>query len=630
MSDLFETLAWLPRAPADVRERAKRIRESGDPIGPALAELAASALDENGLARVASTLAWARESGRDLAPLTPFRLGLVGNATLKHLVPALIGSAARHGIALECRLGEYGQLVQEAVIASSQLNGAGLDAVLIAIDHRGLPSRSPDDTVARSLELLETLRAGFRRNGNAPSIVSTLAIPPERLFGSLDASVPTTSRAQIGEINRGIFAAIAGTSDFVFDVAALAEAVGTSTWFSPTQWNLGKYSFDAALLPLYADNVARLLASIRGKSRKCLVLDLDNTLWGGVIGDDGLDGIVLGQGNATGEAHLELQRVALQLRDRGVLLAVSSKNEDSIARMPFREHPDMLLREEHVAVFQANWNDKATNLTAIARELDIGIDSLVFVDDNPVERALVRQALPAVAVPEMPGNPALYARTLLAAGYFESVSFSQEDRRRAAYYQQNARRASLRESVADMQTFLESLRMTISFRPFDDAGRPRIAQLINKSNQFNLTTKRYSEADVAAFANDPACFTLQVRLADAFDDNGMISVVICRYVDETTWTIDTWLMSCRVLGRRVENMVLREILRAARDRGVERVTGTYVPTAKNVMVKDHYEGLGFAKIADEPGGITTWAIASDADVPGAPMTIDRGATAAIS
>src|SRR5581483_4377012 len=224
----------------------------------------------------------------------------------------------------------------------------------------------------------------------------------------------------------------------------------------------------------------------------------------------------IGQGDATGEAYLEVQRAALALRDRGIVLAVSSKNADDTARSVFIQHPEMILRENHIAVFQANWNDKATNIAAIAKELALGLDSMVFLDDNPAERGLIREMLPEVAVPELPQDPALYARTLAAAGYFETIAFSEEDRKRAEFYENNARRATLAEQIGDIEAYLRSLQMHIGFRRFDAIGRTRIAQLINKSNQFNLTTPRYTERDVEQMESDPALFTLQVRLADVF------------------------------------------------------------------------------------------------------------------
>ncbi len=385
---------------------------------------------------------------------------------------------------------------------------------------------------------------------------------------------------------------------------------------------MGKFSFSDELIPLYSDHVARTLAAVRGKSRKVLVLDLDNTVWGGVIGDDGLDGINVAQGDARGEAHLAVQRLALDLRERGIVLAVSSKNTDEVAREPFLRHSEMLLKLDHIAVFQANWNDKATNMQAIAEELSLGLDSLVFLDDNPVERGLVRQLLPQVAVPELPDDPAYYARTLAAGGYFEAVTFATEDLKRAGFYQDNARRANLHKQVGGVDAYLKSLDMTITFRPFDTTGRARIVQLINKSNQFNLTTRRYTDPEIAEAETDPNVFTLQVRLADVFGDNGMISVVICRSGGPDVWEIDTWLMSCRVLGRKVEHMVLREILEHARAAGISKLVGTYKPTDRNNLVVEHYAKIGFTKMAEEESGQTYWELTvGGAEPESAPMKV---------
>ncbi|MGC2111750.1 MAG: HAD-IIIC family phosphatase, partial [Candidatus Korobacteraceae bacterium] len=406
--------------------------------------------------------------------------------------------------------------------------------------------------------------------------------------------------------------------------ASLAATVGLAEWHSPAQWNLAKLPFNSSYLPLYGEHVARLIAALRGKSRRCLIADLDNTLWGGVIGDDGLEGIQLAQGDATGESYLALQRHLLDLRQRGVVLAVSSKNNDETARLPFREHPEMLLKEEHFAIFQANWNDKASNIRAIAEELSLGLDAMVLLDDNPAERGLVRQLLPQVAVPELPDDPALYVRTLSAAGYFEAVTFSSEDLKRADFYQDNARRVTLQSQFADIEEYLASLKMVMTFQPFDETGRARITQLINKSNQFNLTTKRYTEAEVAAAESDPACFTLQVRVADIFGDNGMISVVICRKRGADTWEIDTWLMSCRVIGRRVEDAVLREIIDHAKRAGVRKLIGRYIPTERNQIVIQHYEKLGFERVELGADGTTVWDLDVDsAKVKSAPAEIRR-------
>jgi FkbH-like protein len=545
-------------------------------------------------------------------------LAVLSNSTADFIIPTLVGTAARHGIALECIKADYDQVIQQALSPESVINRAKPDGVLLAVDYRALPlgcqlgSREEAANVVRqALSFIETARTGLKANSNVVCIVQTIAPPAERLFGSLDRVLPGALRYVIERVNIGLAESIVGTEDILLDVAGLAETVGLAEWHSPTEWNLAKLAFSNSYLPLYADHVARVLAALRGKSRRALVLDLDNTLWGGVIGDDGIEGIQCAQGDPAGEAYLSLQRLVLDLRARGIVLAVSSKNNDETARLPFREHPEMLIREEHIAVFQANWNDKATNIKAIAKELSLGVDSLVFLDDNPVERNLVHELLPEVAVPELPSDPALYARTLAAAGYFESIRFSDEDLKRARYYQDNAKRVGLQTAAGDVDAYLASLEMEITFQPFDETGRGRITQLINKSNQYNLTTKRYTEAEVAVAERDTDFFTLQVRLSDRFGDNGMISVVICRQHADSEWEIDTWLMSCRVLGRGVEQMVLGEILHHAERRGIRKLIGSYRPTDRNKLVRDHYSKLGFTQVRRDADGSTVWELQTE-------------------
>jgi FkbH-like protein len=597
-------------------------------IGKQIRSLATHALDERQLARLGGVIQAARSSKRSLAPLVPFRLGLIGNGTLDLIAPVLIATAARHGFALECITGPYDQFLQDALAPDSELNTARPDAVLIALDHRGLSLQptpgnqaAAEQTVDDALKLLNTIRAAISRNSGAVCIVQTLAAPPEGLFGSFDRALQGTARNLVDCFNRRICQSVLQSSDMLLDVAGIAETVGLADWHSPPLWNLAKLPFADSYVPLYADHVVRILGAMRGKSRRCLVLDLDNTVWGGVIGDDGMEGIKIAQGDATGEAHLNVQQLALALRERGVVLAVSSKNTDSVARQPFQEHPDMLLKEEHIAVFQANWEDKASNIRAIAKELALGLESLVFLDDNPAERSLIRRELPEVAVPELDDDPANYARTLAAAGYFEATGFSEEDRARAEMYQGNARRLSLQSQTADIESYLRSLEMRIVFSPFDRRARARVTQLINKSNQFNLTTRRYSEPQVEQLEADPKAMTLYARLVDKFGDNGIICVIICRTTSPDTWTIDTWLMSCRVLGRRVEQAVLSEILNQGRSHGIKTLIGTYHPTDRNGMVRDHYAKLGFENIGQDADGATRWELSMDTQVDEAPMAI---------
>jgi FkbH-like protein len=363
---------------------------------------------------------------------------------------------------------------------------------------------------------------------------------------------------------------------------------------------------------MYGELVGRLLSAQQGRSSKCLVLDLDNTLWGGVIGDDGLEGIQLGQGSALGEAFVAFQRFARDLSSRGVILAVCSKNDEKNALEPFERHPDMVLRKKDIACFMANWNDKASNLKLIAQQLNIGLDSLVFVDDNPFERNQVRAECPMVAVPELPEDPSLFPACIAAAGYFESISLTQDDWARSEQYQKNLEREKAQASFGDLSDYLKSLDMELVWGPFDPLSLPRVTQLINKTNQFNLTTRRYSEEDTSRFASDPDTVTLRCRLTDRFGDNGIIGIIIAVGDKSGDWNIDTWLMSCRVLGRGVEQAMLDLLAQEVSSRGGKRLIGLYIPTAKNGMVKDHYPGLGFEAWGDASQGETRWALCIEA------------------
>jgi FkbH-like protein len=620
-------MAWLPDAPQDFSLRCKGLTGSDHALGAELQFLATHRMNTRQLSLLSKAVA--KNIGRDLTPLSKFRLGVLSSSTIDILVSNLAGSAARYGVALEVATTAYGQVMQEALDPASAINRSRLDAVLLFIDHRWLkldrPRFSKNSAVEDAMEQVESIVAALRKNGNTPAILQTLAQPPEPLFGSYDRRFSGSVRAMIDEVNRRLVALADRTGSYLIDAAALAEQIGTTRWFDPVQWLSYKLPISAECCPVYADMLGRLLGAIRGKSRKCLVLDLDNTVWGGVIGDDGLAGIEVGQGSARGEAFLAVQQLALDLRERGVILAASSKNDDATARLPFRDHQDMLLRERHITVFQANWIDKASNLEAIAKTIGIGLDALVLLDDNPAERAHIRAALPQVAVPELPDDPSWFPWYLASAGYFEAISFAEEDRLRVQSYAADAQRADVMAKARDVGDYLGSLGMTISFKPFDEVGRARVAQLINKTNQFNLTTRRYTENEVAAFAADSKVFTLQVRLADKFGDLGMIGVVICREGGAATWEIDTWLMSCRVLGRRVEEAMLARVAAAARERAVTRLIGTYVPTAKNGMVADHYVKLGFRKV-DEKDGATRWELdLAGYATPSLPMRVEGGA-----
>lgn len=600
-------LPWLPPAPSSFRTDLKQVRDAAAPDLAGLRRLAAHSLNLTQLTALARALPAPTQP-----PLPWLKLGILSNATVDLLPPAIQASGIRHDLWLQVHTSSYGSFMQDAIDPASALNQQHNHFVLLALDHRafGIADCLDDAAAAqylvdRALADLDTMVRAIASTGHTTVIVQTLPEPPASLFGSLDMAIPGTLASIIAAINDQLRRARPAGS-ILFDVARLAASVGLTQWHDASAWFSGKFPFAHEVVPLYADHVCRLLMAARGKARKCLVLDLDNTLWGGVIGDDGLSGIVIGQGNPAGEAHLALQAAAMTLRKRGIILAVSSKNDEAVARNVFQQHPDMLLREEHIAVFQANWQDKASNLKAIAETLNIGLDSLVFVDDNPAERQQVRLALPMVAVPELPQQPDHYASLLLAAGYFEALQFTADDRVRAEQYQANAARQAVLGDASNLGAYLESLEMRASIAPFDEVGNPRITQLINKTNQFNLTTERYTELEVTAIASDPDRLGLQIRLSDRFGDNGMISVIVCD-TGAADWTITTWLMSCRVLNRKVEAAVLDVLAEVAKRRGAHSLLGIYRPSDRNSMVSEHYPALGFQPIGNE-GAQLRWRL----------------------
>jgi FkbH-like protein len=448
----------------------------------------------------------------------------------------------------------------------------------------------------------EHLRECWRlaRDAFGCQIIQQTALPVfQPLLGSNEHRLPGSPLQMIRAFNT----AVRNLADAEgVDLLALDDRVardGLGRWYDPVFWHQAKQEISLAASPLYGELVGRLVAAKRGRSAKCLVLDLDNTLWGGVIGDDGLDGIIIGHGSAAGEAFLAFQSYVKELAKRGVILAVCSKNDEGTALSAFERHPEMVLKRSDIASFVANWEDKATNIRTIAHQLDLGFDSLAFVDDNPFERELIRSELPQVAVPELPDDPALYGACLADAGYFEGLAVTDEDRERTHYYQTNARRGQLRERATDLTSYLGQLQMTLQWCRFDNVGLRRIVQLINKTNQFNLTTRRYSESDVVAVMQDPDSFGLQFRLGDRFGDNGIIAVVIGRLVEGGDALLDTWLMSCRVLGRCVEEATLNVVVAEARRLGARRLIGIYRPTAKNTIVSEHYAKLGFGAMSHD-------------------------------
>jgi len=433
---------------------------------------------------------------------------------------------------------------------------------------------------------------------NCQILQSNFVIPVHRSIGNQELLYPFSITSSLMRLNQSLSVHKPANVTLI-DMDYLASCFGKWEWFDDVNYFMSKQGFSFEALGNVSHYIARLISTIFGKINKCLVLDLDNTLWGGVIGDDGLDGIILDPNNAVGEAYLFFQEYVKQLKDRGVILAVCSKNEEEIAKSVFEKHPEMKLKLDDIACFIANWNDKAGNIKTIAKQLNIGLDSLVFFDDNPAEREIVKRFLPEVEVIDVPDDPALYVKALLHSNAFEWHQLSKEDLFRTDYYIANKKRIAL-ETTLDYDSYLQSLEMKGIIDIVSKMELPRVAQLIAKSNQFNLRTKRYSEAQLIDMQNKNNEYQLiYARLSDKFGDYGVISTIILKKVNDQAF-IDTWIMSCRVLKRGIENAVLNYIALNALNWGCNCLIGEYLPTPKNALVKNHYQDLGFKKISNEP------------------------------
>jgi FkbH-like protein len=609
-------LDWLPAA-ADFRQRLRAALEVQDPAGR-LEQLAALAQHRLGLVE---TLQLDKQLG-ELPSDTPagfatIRLAILASSTVDHLLPAIRVAGLRRRLLIDIYAAPFGQHRQEVLDSASSLYRFKPQFVLLSLTAQealaGVPlsatAAEADDNTRSLVEGVRDLWRRVREGAGATVIQQTMLDVSDPLFGSYDRLVPGSPSSIIARANDRLSEAAAADGVLLHDVARRAAREGVEQWFDRGRWLQGKLEIAPQAAGMYGELVVRLIAAQRGLSKKCLVLDLDNTLWGGVIGDDGIEGIVLGEGSAAGEAHLALQRYAKRMSERGIILAVCSKNDPAIAEAAFRDHPEMLLERSDFAAFVANWQDKAKNLEVIAQRLNIGLDSLVFVDDNPVERARIRESLPMVAVPELPDDIAFYVPCLADAGYFEAVAFTSDDRKRAGQYAANAERDALMGSSQSMEDFLRGLNMGVSYGPFAPVNLARVTQLINKTNQFNTTTRRYLAEEVTRLSGADDAITLQFRLLDRFGDNGIVSAMILSpNGEEGVLKIDNWVMSCRVFGRELEYEAMNIAVEAARQRGARALCADYVPTKKNTVIRELFASLGFDRIAEAaPGnGSSQW------------------------
>ena len=527
----------------------------------------------------------------------------------------------QYGIEAEFYQSEYAQYWQDAMFGTPELDAFEPDAIYVHTSWRNL-TRLPATTDApaqidamleEQYAHFETMWQALERKFACPIIQNNFDRPNYRLMGNRDIWDVHGRSNFISRLNQKFYAYAASHEHFyINDIDYLSADYGLTAWGDAFYWHMYKYAMCLDAIPSLANSVANIIKSLYGRNKKALVLDLDNTLWGGIVGDDGVDGLAIGPEVPEGQVYAEFQSYCKALKSIGVILAVDSKNDEANA-LAGLNHPDGVLRPDDFVAIKANWDPKDQNLRALASELSLGADSFVFADDNPAERAIVAAQVPGVETPVMDGAEN-YIKTLDHGGYFEVTALSQEDLQKTELYHQNAQRAAAQAAFGDYGEYLDSLHMQAELYGFEPLYIQRIAQLTNKSNQFNLTTLRCTEDDIRAMAGDKDYLCLCGKLTDAFGDNGIVTVVAGQ-TEGQALHLRLWLMSCRVLKRGMEDAMMNTVVAEAAARGVREVYGYYYPTAKNGMVRDFYAGFGFEKVSEDETGNTVWKLAVDAYQP---------------
>ena len=530
------------------------------------------------------------------------RMALVGDTATQFLAIALRGEAISRGYDLDLFEAEYNQVERQFLDPTSELYSFDAQYIVLFQSTHKLGEYHSQLSETEQIQLADNRLAFIASVCNNPQLdgkkIICMNYPEieDTVFGSYANQVESSLTWQVRKLNYGLMQLARNYSNlFVCDIAGLQNKIGRDRMFASNVYVSTEMVLSVDALPYVASRTIDIVSALRGQFKKCLILDLDNTVWGGVIGDDGLEGIQLGHGLGIGKAFTEFQMWVKKLKQRGIIICVASKNDEKTAKEPFEKHPDMVLKLDDIAVFMANWETKVDNIRAIQQVLNIGFDSMVFLDDNPFERNMVRENIPGITVPELPEDPGEYLEFLYGENLFETVSYSGLDKDRTKQYQVEAQRVSLQKTFANEADFLKSLNMVSEVSGFTKFNTPRVAQLSQRSNQFNLRTIRYTEADIESMAADEDTIDLSFTLEDKFGDNGLIAVVIMKRQDAETLFVDTWFMSCRVLKRGMENFTLNTMVEFAKEKGYKRIIGEYLPTPKNKMVEQHYPDLGFVK-----------------------------------
>jgi FkbH-like protein len=542
---------------------------------------------------------------KDFSKLKKVKIALLGDSATQLLVKAIRGYGYEVGYDFDIFEADYDQIEMQILEPTSELYQFNADYVIIYHSSEKLLTKlyklnNTDKQLFadRHIELVSNLYHTITNKNKCKIIYLNIVETDDSVFGNYANKTSSSFLYQIRKINYELMNLSQNLKNlFICDVASLHNTLGDAFVTDPKIYYTTDLIFSIDFLPIVAKNISDIILAINGSIKKCIILDLDNTIWGGIIGDAGMENIQIGE-LGIGKAFTAFQLWLKQLKERGIILAVCSKNDDNIAREPFEKHPEMILRMQDIAVFVANWNNKAENINYIQSILNIGFDSMMFLDDNPFERNMVKTLIPDITVPDLPDDPAEYITYLRSCNLFETASYTPEDEQRTKQYQEETQRSIIQRQYVNEEDFLQSLNMLSGAKPFDKFNIPRVAQLTQRSNQFNLRTVRYTEEEISSIAVSDNYITLEFSLEDKYGDYGLISIIILKK-ESTTLFIDTWIMSCRVLKRGMEKFVLNKIVDQARNLKVKEIIGEYIPTAKNAMVKNHYYDLGFEKLNDE-------------------------------
>jgi FkbH-like protein len=555
---------------------------------------------------------------RSTLGLKPLKIALLSSFSIEFIKKPLAVLSFLNGIDAEVHLSGFGQFQQEIRNPSSGLYAFSPDVVILSVegadwlpeiyrDYLDRLATGFDAVVTKFTEEFQSLLSAFRATSKATLLVNNLVPPTWRQLGILDGQADPGQVQLIHRLNESLASAAQQTPGLILvDYAGLISRFGAHNWYDDRMSHYARAPIAMAMLPQLASEYVKFLRGLTGQTKKCLVLDLDNTLWGGVLGEDGVAGIQLGS-VYPGSAYVAFQREILNLQKRGVLLALASKNNAADVEEIFAGHSSMLLRKEHFAALQIHWEPKAESLRKIAQQLNIGLEHMVFVDDNPAECAEMIRVLPMVTTIQLPKQPEHFVRALLQDGLFDGLTFSQEDRRRGELYRQREEAEQLRGASGSVEDFYRSLEMELTFAPVDRSSLARSAQLTQKTNQFNITTIRFSESEIAERCKNPDWLLTTIAVRDRFGDNGIVGLVMARF-DSGVLHIETFLLSCRVIGRGVETSVLAYLCLHAGQRGVSSVQGHIVPTTKNVPVRELFSTHKFERVSEKESGETAWAL----------------------